>query len=181
MGKLLIGNFKGLQGDTPYIGKNGNWHIGGVDTGEPSRGIQGQAGIAPGIGENGNWWVGETDTGKPARGEQGPEGTAPHIGENGNWHIGETDTGIRADYQEATTSDAGLMSAAMATKLDGIEAGANKTTVVNSLTSTSTTSALSAAQGKALDGRIGAKVVITADSTSPPTDTSVLWVHGGDA
>lgn len=66
-------------------------------------------------------------------------------------------------------------------KLAGIEAGANKTTVVDSLTNTSTAAALSAAQGKALDGRIGAKVVITADSTSPPTDTSVLWVHGGDA
>ena len=36
------------------------------------------------------------------------------------------------------------------TKLDGVATGANNTTVVNNLTSTSTTSALSAAQGKAL-------------------------------
>lgn len=39
-------------------------------------------------------------------------------------------------------------------KLAGIEAGANKTTVVDNLTSTSTTDALSAAQGKALKASI---------------------------
>lgn len=42
------------------------------------------------------------------------------------------------------------------TKLNGIEAGANKTTVENVLTSDSTTNALSAAQGKALDAKIAA-------------------------
>lgn len=40
------------------------------------------------------------------------------------------------------------------TKLDGIEAGANKTVVEDVLTSTSKTNALSAAQGKALNDRI---------------------------
>ncbi len=40
------------------------------------------------------------------------------------------------------------------TKLAGIETGANKTTVENSLTSTSTTNALSANQGKVLDEKI---------------------------
>mgnify|MGYP006978911703 CR=1 FL=1 len=40
------------------------------------------------------------------------------------------------------------------TKLSGIEAGANKTTVVDNLTSTSATDALSAAQGKALKASI---------------------------
>lgn len=54
----------------------------------------------------------------------------------------------------------------------------NQVTVVNNLASTSTTAALSAAQGKALDEKIGAKVVITDDDTTPPSDTSVLWVHG---
>ncbi len=39
-------------------------------------------------------------------------------------------------------------------KVDGVEAGANKTTVINALNSDSATSALSAAQGKALDGKI---------------------------
>lgn len=52
---------------------------------------------------------------------------------------------------EATQSTAGLMSAADKTKLDGIESGANKTTVVDALDSTSETSALSAKQGKKLN------------------------------
>lgn len=42
------------------------------------------------------------------------------------------------------------------TKLEGIEAGATKTVVEDSLTSDSTTAALSAAQGKALDAKIDA-------------------------
>lgn len=54
----------------------------------------------------------------------------------------------------------------------------NQVDVVDNLTSTSTTAALSAAQGKALNDKIGAKVVITDDDTSAPSDTSVLWVHG---
>lgn len=54
----------------------------------------------------------------------------------------------------------------------------NQVNVINNLDSTSTTAALSAAQGKYLDAKIGAKVVITADDTTPPDDHSVLWVHG---
>ena len=54
----------------------------------------------------------------------------------------------------------------------------NQVAVVNNLTSESTTAALSAAQGKALNAKIGAKVVITDDDTTPPSDHSVLWVHG---
>ena len=54
----------------------------------------------------------------------------------------------------------------------------NQVDVVNNLTSESTTAALSAAQGKALNAKIGAKVVITNDDTTPPDDHSVLWVHG---
>ena len=42
------------------------------------------------------------------------------------------------------------------TKLDGIEAGANKTIVTDNLTSTSTEEALSAKQGKVLDEKINA-------------------------
>lgn len=53
------------------------------------------------------------------------------------------------------TDDAhGYMTPAQKKKLDGIAEGANKTTVNNTLTSTSTTDALSAAQGKALDEKI---------------------------
>lgn len=54
----------------------------------------------------------------------------------------------------------------------------NQVNVINSLTSESTTEALSAAQGKALDAKIGAKVIITSDDTTPPDDHTALWVHG---
>ena len=54
----------------------------------------------------------------------------------------------------ASTSISGVMTPAMVTKLDGIETGATKTTVTNNLTSTSTTSALSAYQGKVLNDEL---------------------------
>ena len=57
-------------------------------------------------------------------------------------------------YSVATITADGLMSSGDKSKLEGVEAGANKTTVVNALNSDSATSALSAAQGKALDGKI---------------------------
>ena len=34
---------------TPTIGSNGNWYLGSVDTGKPSRGAQGAAGVTPDI------------------------------------------------------------------------------------------------------------------------------------
>ncbi len=57
-------------------------------------------------------------------------------------------------YSVATITADGLMSSGDKSKLEGVEAGANKTTVINALNSDSATSALSAAQGKALDGKI---------------------------
>lgn len=53
------------------------------------------------------------------------------------------------------------------TKLDGITAQANKTIVDNSLTSTSTTNALAAAQGKALKGLIDALTARVAALETP--------------
>lgn len=35
------------EGTTPQIGDNGNWYIGGVDTGKPSRGAAGTDGKTP--------------------------------------------------------------------------------------------------------------------------------------
>ena len=93
---------KGDPGDTPYIGNNGNWWIGGTDTGVPAtgdKGDKGEDGLTPYIGTNGNWWIGETDTGIPATGYQGEDGLTPYIGDNGNWWIGSTDTGVRAAGQ----------------------------------------------------------------------------------
>jgi hypothetical protein len=116
----------GSDGLTPYIGENGNWWIGEVDTGVLARGVDGedgvdgqngvdgQDGLTPYVGENGNWWIGEVDTGVLARGvdgengsdgqngvdgqdgENGSDGLTPYIGENGNWWIGEVDTGVLA-------------------------------------------------------------------------------------
>ena len=46
---------------------------------------------APYIGSNGNWWVGGPDTGVKAAGDDGKpgkNGETPYIGENGNWSIG---------------------------------------------------------------------------------------------
>lgn len=37
----------GADGQTPYIGENGNWYIGDVDTGKPSRGEKGEDGYTP--------------------------------------------------------------------------------------------------------------------------------------
>lgn len=58
----------GTDGLTPTIGENGDWYIGGVDTGKPSRGIQGERGIQGVQGEQGIQGIqGET-------GPQGPQG-----------------------------------------------------------------------------------------------------------
>lgn len=60
---------RGPQGDSPVIGNNGNWWVGGVDTGVPSEAS------APYIGPNGNWFTGEgVDTGVHAAGPPGPPG-----------------------------------------------------------------------------------------------------------
>lgn len=60
-------------------------------------------------------------------------------------------------YPPATTSANGLMTSADKSKLDGIEVNANKTTIVDNLTSTSGTSALSANQGKVLKDALDTK------------------------
>lgn len=76
---------KGEDGITPTIGENGNWHLGVVDTGKPSRGEQGEKGEATKvtIGENGNWFLDGEDTGTQARGPQGADGTQGPRGERG--------------------------------------------------------------------------------------------------
>ena len=71
-------------------------------------------------------------------------------------------------YSNATTSSNGLMSSTDKSKLDGIATGANKTTIVDNLTSTSTTSALSANQGKVLNTSIAGKAP-TAHASSSTT------------
>lgn len=63
----------------------------------------------------------------------------------------------KASTATASTTANGLMASADKTKLDGIATGANKTAINNTLTSTSTAEALSAAQGKALKDLVDGK------------------------
>ena len=81
------------HGNTPIVGENGNWHIGGTDTGVNAQGLAGADGNSPYIHSNGNWWCGATDTGVKA---EGADGSTPHVGSNGNWWCGTTDTGVKA-------------------------------------------------------------------------------------
>src|SRR5699024_1681685 len=81
---------KGDAGETPTIGSNGNWWIGGVDTGIPATGSSGSDGADGSDGKDGQ-------DGKDGKdGEDGKDGLTPYIGSNGNWWIGTTDTGIKA-------------------------------------------------------------------------------------
>lgn len=98
----VINIHNGADGQTPYIGTNGNWWIGNTDTGVKAKG---EDGITPYIGQNGHWWIGQTDTGVIAKGENG---TTPSIGSNGNWWIGNTDTGIKAAGQDGRDGSDGL-------------------------------------------------------------------------
>lgn len=74
-------------------------------------------------------------------------------------------------YSNATTSAAGLMSSGDKSKLDGISSGANKTTINNTLTSTSTTEALSANQGKVLNDKYNGTVLYNNSSGTTGTVT----------
>ena len=102
--------------EAPYIGSNGNWWVGGTDTGVKAAGDDGKPGKdgeTPYIGENGNWWIGFTDTKVKAAGTDGKDGAkgedgeTPYIGENGNWWIGETDTGVKAAGTDGTNGTNG--------------------------------------------------------------------------
>jgi hypothetical protein len=98
------------------ISKQNTWIINGVDTGKPSKGVNGyngEDGITPKIGPNGNWWICNTDTGVLASGangkpgEAGENGITPHIGSNYNWFIAQTDTGVLARGTNGKDGDPG--------------------------------------------------------------------------
>lgn len=74
-------------------------------------------------------------------------------------------------YSTATTSANGLMSSSDKSKLDGIATGATKNTVENVLTSTSTTNALSAYQGKVLNDKYNGTVLYSNSSGTTGTVT----------
>lgn len=94
----------GEDGLTPSIGDNGNWFIGDVDTGVPSRGENGKDGRGiksiEKTSTSGNvdqYTVTFTDdTTATFTITNGKDGLTPHIGDSGNWYIGEVDTGVPA-------------------------------------------------------------------------------------
>ena len=108
-------NLKGLNGQAPRIGDNGNWWIDGQDTGRPARGNDGQPGApgapgAPGqpgangqtptitISEDGYWKINGQLTTTKARGENGTNGQTPtiSINEDGYWMINGRATTTKA-------------------------------------------------------------------------------------
>ena len=103
----------GTDGVSPIINGDGNWEIGGVDTGVPAQGPQGIPGDSPFINPAGNWQVGGVDTGINASGIQGLPGTPGVPGadgtvvtiEDGKWHLDGVDTGVFADIGAATISE----------------------------------------------------------------------------
>ena len=90
----------------------------------------------------------------PATGEIGKIYVATDTNKSYRWS-GSTYVELSA-YALATQAAAGLMSAADKTKLDGIATGATANVVSDSLSDTSTTNALSAAKGKALNDSVTA-------------------------
>ena len=84
----------------PYIGEDGYWHIGDINTHVKAAGedgAEGMDGITPHIGEDNYWYIGDANTGILAEGKDGINGDTPYIGENKHWYIGNTDTGIVAE------------------------------------------------------------------------------------
>lgn len=64
---IIERNRDGKDGVTPRIDpETKRWMIGIEDTGVVA---EGKDGLTPFIGENGNWWIGDVDTGKPSRGK----------------------------------------------------------------------------------------------------------------
>lgn len=95
----------------------------------------------------------------PAAGKQ-----ASFLRGDGAWAVPTNTT-----YSAATTSAAGLMSAADKTKLDGIATGANKTTVDSALSSTST----NPVQNKVINSALAGK------AASSHTHSDYFSVNGG--
>ena len=105
--------------DLPYIGENGNWFIGDVDTGILAVGKNGVD------GKDGKDGVNGTDGKDGANGIDGKDGVngengiTPHIGDNGNWFIGDIDTGILAAGKNGADGKDGVDGAAGKDGTDG--------------------------------------------------------------
>ena len=71
---------KGLDGKDGINGKDG---VDGKDGADGLNGADGKDGNTPFIGENGNWWIGTNDTGVKAEGKDGSAGEKGDTGEKG--------------------------------------------------------------------------------------------------
>ena len=76
--------------NTPTIGENGNWFIGGKDTGVPATGKNGKNGTDGKDGKDG------LDGADGMDGINGTPGSAVTIGEDGFWYIDGVNTGVLA-------------------------------------------------------------------------------------
>lgn len=97
------GSFRGRDGETPHVGSNGNWFLGGEDTGKPSRGIQGIPGINGRDGVQGPRGAAGRDGIQGPQGLQGPtgpRGAAGARGADGYTPVKGRDYFTEADKQE---------------------------------------------------------------------------------
>lgn len=75
----LVGALKSVT----IVGPQGPQGEPGADGKDGETGPAGKDGVTPTIGENGNWYLGEVDTGRPSRGPQGPQGNPGQDGAPG--------------------------------------------------------------------------------------------------
>ena len=75
---------KGENGETPYIGTNGNWYIGNTDTGKPARGATGAKGDKGDTGAKGDPGDKGDKGDVGAKGEQGIQGEQGEKGDKGD-------------------------------------------------------------------------------------------------
>ena len=91
---------KGLDGKDGADGINGKDGADGKDGTNGQNGSDGKDGKTPFIGENGNWWIGEIDTGIKAAGTDGKDGINGIDGTNGKEiEIQKTDLYIQWRYK----------------------------------------------------------------------------------
>lgn len=89
-----------------------------------SGGGSGADGITPNIGPNGNWWIGGTDTGVKAAGTNGvdgKDGKTPYI-QNGYWYIDGVNTNVKAqgvDGKDGTNGADGVSPVVTVTSITG--------------------------------------------------------------
>ena len=106
----------GADGVTPHIGDNGNWYLGGTDTGKPSRGATGAKGDAGATGPAGPAGP-QGHAGAPGKdgapgapgaqgekGEKGEKGDPGTPGAAGHTPVKGTDYWTAADKQEIVNS-----------------------------------------------------------------------------